>query len=608
MNYELTEEREAYLQARGYVVLSACPGSGKTTSIVRKLKDISEYCAHNYGKHTGFACLSFTNKACDEIKEKYHDMNHEWLSFPNLVSTIDSFIMQTVVLPFWYLYQGCPQRPVVVNDAELLKQLFFTRYDDVNGHERKALVRPLRNYHDIAYGSIAPEKVNLQTYLTYKNTANADEKRKYEYCKAVMAYRISKGIITSDDALFMACSILYQHPQVARIIARRFPYIIVDEAQDNSYHQHVFFKLLKRNGLQNLEMVGDPCQSIYRFRNARPEIFAGYMENDEWQTLHFSECRRSNKRIINFYNKLKPITIPNALSHGVTDMGIPITIYKYDDGNHQMVVRDFRHICDNNGLKESAIIARGDSMCKKIAGVQDTNIKYWKSQLPYYIITAKLEMSEGDYEKAFGNVRKMLCKVMYDDTQYEQRRKFLSDIEHEVDWNRRILRFLSSIPSLSLSFVEWTNQCTNLVRQYWGLDHEVNFEPHRRIPSYTMADLRTKPVEQYYSSTDKESNYRSVATTIHSLKGTSLDAILLFLSKDSRGQNISINDFPDRLIARFNDMTEKHNMLYVACSRAKQFLAIAIPSSVDDALINRKFQGLDIQIKHIGVQQEIDFN
>ena len=35
MEYEVTEERKAYLDARGYTILSACPGSGKTTSIVK---------------------------------------------------------------------------------------------------------------------------------------------------------------------------------------------------------------------------------------------------------------------------------------------------------------------------------------------------------------------------------------------------------------------------------------------------------------------------------------------------------------------------------------------------------------------------------------------
>lgn len=103
----MTDQRQAYYNARGYTILSACPGSGKTTSIVNKLYAVSRYCTEQYGKHTGFACLSFTNKACGELMEKYKNMHNETLKYPNLVATIDSFITQNVVLPFWYLCDYC---------------------------------------------------------------------------------------------------------------------------------------------------------------------------------------------------------------------------------------------------------------------------------------------------------------------------------------------------------------------------------------------------------------------------------------------------------------------------------------------------------------------
>lgn len=109
MDYDITLQRQAYLDARGYTILTACPGSGKTTSIVKKLLTVSRYCEEHYGKHTGFACLSFTNKACAELKQKYREMHDERLTFPNEVLTIDSFIMQYVVLPFWYLCDECKQ-------------------------------------------------------------------------------------------------------------------------------------------------------------------------------------------------------------------------------------------------------------------------------------------------------------------------------------------------------------------------------------------------------------------------------------------------------------------------------------------------------------------
>ena len=54
MEYEITPQRQAYLDARGYTILNACPGSGKTTSIVKKLFAVSRYCEDQYGYHTGF--------------------------------------------------------------------------------------------------------------------------------------------------------------------------------------------------------------------------------------------------------------------------------------------------------------------------------------------------------------------------------------------------------------------------------------------------------------------------------------------------------------------------------------------------------------------------
>ena len=82
IDYDITPQRQAYLEARGYTILTACPGSGKTTSIVKKLLTVSHYCEEHYGKHTGFACLSFTNKACAELKQKYMELHDERLAFP----------------------------------------------------------------------------------------------------------------------------------------------------------------------------------------------------------------------------------------------------------------------------------------------------------------------------------------------------------------------------------------------------------------------------------------------------------------------------------------------------------------------------------------------
>lgn len=75
---------------------------------------------------SGFACLSFTNKACGELMEKYKNMHNETLKYPNLVATIDSFITQNVVLPFWYLCDYCKTKPIIINDKAYWQKSIIT--------------------------------------------------------------------------------------------------------------------------------------------------------------------------------------------------------------------------------------------------------------------------------------------------------------------------------------------------------------------------------------------------------------------------------------------------------------------------------------------------
>lgn len=87
--------------------------------------------------------------------------------------------------------------------------------------------------------------------------------------------------------------------------------------------------------------MGDVCQSIYGFNNARPELLQAMMAEQGWNVLPMSECRRSNQRIIDLYSKLKSSDVPAIMSHGVIDKGIPIVVYKYDEGNVRDIIRDF---------------------------------------------------------------------------------------------------------------------------------------------------------------------------------------------------------------------------------------------------------------------------
>lgn len=601
MEYDLTPQRQAYLDARGYTILTACPGSGKTTSIVKKLRVVSQYCAERYGKHTGFACLSFTNKACAELKQKYREMHDEKLTFPNEVLTIDSFIMQYVVLPFWYLCDACKKKPIVVNEEDILDHIYYNNVQ-IAGKWQRYPVMELRQYSKIMY-SKKPSIVSIDKAAfkwNHKVVTDANEK---SYCRAAILYRLSKGYVTSSDALWMACYILKHHQEVSRALISRFPYIIVDEAQDNSELHFEFFNLLKSAGLQNLEYVGDVCQSIYGFNNARPELLQAMMAEQGWNVLPMSECRRSNQRIIDLYSKLKSSDVPTITSHGVIDKGIPIVVYKYDEGNVRDIIRDFYQVCDDNDLSKRIILARGVNKCKTLAGVKDVDFKYWKSDLPYLLIDAVFALEASDMDYAFRKIRLVLSRLIAKDSP-DAKRQFIHEIEHNKDWNAKIFRFLKQIPSFSLSFKEWSEQTCVLLHDFWELDEQPMFVPYQRQVGYKMKEMENVPVERFHQSRDEGSDYHKSIDTIHAVKGATLDAVLLFLSANSKGQGISLNDFPRRSV-RY--MTESQRMIYVACSRAVNFLALAVPKSIADENIKRTLAGVDIDIRYINLQGELTF-
>ena len=77
--------------------VAACPGSGKTTVLLAKLKLLADKMPFENG--AGICVLSHTNVAVDEIKRKLSDYSDKILGYPNYVGTIQSFIDRFVTMP-----------------------------------------------------------------------------------------------------------------------------------------------------------------------------------------------------------------------------------------------------------------------------------------------------------------------------------------------------------------------------------------------------------------------------------------------------------------------------------------------------------------------------
>lgn len=594
MEYDMEpEERKLYFNARGKTIVTACPGSGKTTSIVNKLYTISKEIEKEH-KHSGVLCLSFTNKAVDEIRTAYRKMHGEDIAYPHEVSTIDSFISQEIVLPFWYLYEKCKSAPIIINDPSLLHNFFWYHYKKNGKMEEACVIR--------GYGKNAiihkPEEINIASNTYYhKQTKLGDDLQLYG--QKVVNYRIRNGYLTSSDAIYMASEILDKNPIISELIVRRYPYIIVDEAQDTSEDQHKLIEKLCKAGLKNLELIGDINQSIYEWRFARPDILETFTRNPNWNHIPFVNNRRSVQRIIDLYSKLIPAdrALP-IISTKVNDIGLPIIIYRYDKSNSGMIISHFEKICKDNGLHDWLLLTRGHSLGKMLSGRKEEP-DYWKSPIAKNLLNAYTSFKYGNIRKAVQQMSLVLAEFKYKESEYEKKKEFVKDSIDDFNKSTYLINSLFKMPGLDETFHSWTVKMPKFIQETFGLDKEPNIEVYKRKKHFDIKEMAQTKLSDFFGCS-YENNGGRLIQTIHSVKGASTDAVLLFVSENSKGKQISLNEFNVG-----KNMNEKQRMIYVACSRARQFLAIAVPSTYSTNNISKMLNGINYELKAPGLQDEL---
>ena len=123
-----------------------------------------------------------------------------------------------------------------------------------------------------------------------------------------------------------------ERPDILAGWQKRFRYILIDEFQDINQIQYDTIRLLAAPE-NNLFIVGDDDQSIYRFRGARPEIMLNFKKDyPEAETVTLAENYRSVENIIRAAGKvIARITMPGTrrIIHGVREEGEPIEIHGF---------------------------------------------------------------------------------------------------------------------------------------------------------------------------------------------------------------------------------------------------------------------------------------
>lgn len=131
-----------------------------------------------------------------------------------------------------------------------------------------------------------------------------------EFDRVYAAEKRRRAEVDFSDLEHMAYKLLSEHEDIARAVSEKFTEIMVDEYQDVNAVQDAIFRAASKNG-ENLFMVGDVKQSIYRFRLADPTIFTGKYngfsdlasaEGNEPVRIMLQENFRSRSQVIDAAN------------------------------------------------------------------------------------------------------------------------------------------------------------------------------------------------------------------------------------------------------------------------------------------------------------------
>ncbi|HOO22543.1 MAG TPA: UvrD-helicase domain-containing protein [Clostridia bacterium] len=136
---------------------------------------------------------------------------------------------------------------------------------------------------------------------------NSDTKKLVEATLKVQdeysSYKAKKNLVDLDDLKHYALEIL-KDGKAREEIRNSFDYIFVDEYQDTDYLQEKMLGQISKN--DNVFVVGDIKQSIYRFRHAEPKIFQQRMRQYDslktGQNIPLSTNYRSDQRVLDFVN------------------------------------------------------------------------------------------------------------------------------------------------------------------------------------------------------------------------------------------------------------------------------------------------------------------
>ena len=409
-------QRKAVLQTEGPLLLLAGAGSGKTTVLINRIANILRFgrgsdttevpdivteedvefleglaepvtdsdraradflCAVEPPAPWNVIAITFTNKAANELKERLCAMLGEqaqdvWaMTFHSACCRIlRREIERLGYSRSFTIYDTSDSERLmkgIIKDMGLDDKTFPAKYVlSIISREKDRMVTPEGMLEHMEESNDFRLRHVAEAYKRYQNKLKEN------------------NALDFDDIILKTVQLLQQNEDVRLFYQRKFRYVLVDEYQDTNHLQYLFTSLLA-GGYENICVVGDDDQSIYRFRGATIENILSFENQYRGsRVIRLEQNYRSTQMILNAANA---VIVHNLGRKGkmlwtANDAGAPITVYEAGDEGAEANYISSRIIKETKGkgFRDHAILYRTNAQSNAL----EFSLK--RNGIPYRVI------------------------------------------------------------------------------------------------------------------------------------------------------------------------------------------------------------------------------
>ena len=586
-------QSEAIRHVDGPLLVLAGPGSGKTTVVTKRVQYLVQDCSIS---PSSILVITFTKAAATEMKDRFTRLMEQQAQPPGGYGNVSFGTFHAVFFNILKLSYGFTVANIITEETR-------RQYLKESVDRMKLEIDDENEFLTGIAGEISlikNERVELEHYFS-KNCSEEVFRKIYE------GYEERKKrarLIDFDDMLVYTWELLSQRKDILSAWQKKYQYILVDEFQDINRLQYDILRLLAEPE-NNLFIVGDDDQSIYRFRGARPEIMLNFRKDypQSGQVL-LNDNFRSTTQIVEAAGRViarnKTRFPKNIIARGGD--GALVQSLEFPDQQQECayILREIQNWQARGGsLRQVAVIYRTNTQPRVvIQKLMEYNLPFRvRDQVPnlfqHWIARdlfcyMRLAMGSGlrkDLLPVLNRPKRYLSRECLNDERisWEYMLNFYKDKRYVCDRIERLqydLKMMSRMgPFAAINYIRHVIGYEEYLKEYAGF-RRMNVEDLLEVLSDLQESAREYHtyeewfiyIEKYTEEMEQLKKRQQEVkdgvhlTTMHSSKGLEYEKVFILDAAEG------ITPYKKAVLEA--DLEEERRMFYVAMTRAKKELTI----------------------------------